>query len=121
MCKRFVYLISLVFLVALVSAGPAVAADPSLQLWLRLDGNADDSSNYARHGTENGTIAYVPGVFDQALELTQGDTAGGANEDYISVDWSGILGPNAFRRYRTVPSVTFNSLATLLTFPLCAT
>jgi len=96
MCKRFVYLISLVFLVALVSAGPAVAADPSLQLWLRLDGNADDSSNYARHGTENGTIAYVPGVFDQALELTQGDTAGGANEDYISVDWSGILGPNAF-------------------------
>ncbi|MCK4293207.1 MAG: LamG domain-containing protein, partial [Planctomycetes bacterium] len=67
MCKKAILLASFVLVLAL--APGAGAATPNLVCWWKFDGNADDSSGYACHGTENGGPAYTGGYDGQAIDL----------------------------------------------------
>jgi len=69
MCRKLICSITLVFVLSMVLAGIATAADPSLVAWYRFDGDADDSSGNNLHGTEMGDPTYEAGVFGQALSL----------------------------------------------------
>ncbi|MCK4293221.1 MAG: LamG domain-containing protein, partial [Planctomycetes bacterium] len=90
MCKKSIYLTLIFFVFGLTWTGPANAADPSLQLWLELEDNANDSSNYARPTTVTGTLDYGPGVIGQGADF-------GGNANYVTIaDWKGILGESAF-------------------------
>ncbi|MCK4293980.1 MAG: LamG domain-containing protein, partial [Planctomycetes bacterium] len=90
MWKKFIYLTLSVFLLSVLPAGSANAADPNLVLWLEFEGNADDSSDYGRPTTVTGSLTYGPGVIGEAADL-----AGNAN--YVTITgWKGILGQSAF-------------------------
>ena len=90
MCKKLIYLLSLVFVLSMVLTGSADAADPNLLLWLEFEGDANDSSNYGRHGLVTGSLTYGTGVIGQAADLD-----GSAN--YVTIPgYKGVLGPNAF-------------------------
>jgi hypothetical protein len=69
MCKKLICLTTLVFVLSMVLAGIATAADPSLVAWYRFDGDATDSSGNNLHGTEIGNPTYEAGVFGQAINL----------------------------------------------------
>jgi len=69
MCKKLICLTILVFVLSMVLAGIASAADPNLVAWYRFDGDATDSSGNNLHGTEMGGPTYEAGVFDQAISL----------------------------------------------------
>jgi hypothetical protein len=60
---------------AAVTAAPDAAG---LVAHYKLDGNANDSSGNNYHGTEKGGASYVPGKFDQAVNLDGFD-------DYIAI------------------------------------
>ncbi len=90
MWKNSIYLTLLFFVFGLAWTGPANAADPTLQLWLELEDNANDSSNYARPTTVTGTLDYGPGVIGQGADF-------GGNANYVTIaGWKGILGQSAF-------------------------
>ena len=59
MSKKLIFLICFVLALGLVSA--AGAADPSLLGWYRFEGNTDDSSDYANHGTAQGGPLWISG------------------------------------------------------------
>jgi len=69
MCKKMICLTILVFVLSMVLAGIATAADPGLVAWYRFDGDATDSSGNDLHGTEMGDPTYEAGVFGQAINL----------------------------------------------------
>jgi len=69
MCKKLICLTILVFVLSMVPAGIATAADPSLVAWYRFDGDASDSSGNDLNGTEMGDPTYEAGVFGQAINL----------------------------------------------------
>jgi hypothetical protein len=90
MWNKLAYLMLFIFAIGLFWAGQARAADPSLQLWLEFEGNANDSSGNGRNGTLNGAPAYIPGVFGQGLDLN------GDPDCVRIVGYRGILGTSAF-------------------------
>jgi regulation of enolase protein 1 (concanavalin A-like superfamily) len=64
-----------------VTAATAAAAfnpntDPALVAWYQFEGNANDSSPNALHGTEHGGPTYAPGVYGLAVEMD-------GQDDYI--------------------------------------
>jgi hypothetical protein len=69
MCKKLTCLAILSFVLSIVLAGIATAADPSLVAWYRFDGDVTDSSGNDLHGTEMGNPTYETGVFGQAISL----------------------------------------------------
>ena len=69
MCRKLICLATLVFVLSMVLAGIAAAADPGLVAWYRFDGDATDSSGNNLHGTEMGNPTYEAGVFGQAISL----------------------------------------------------
>jgi len=90
MWNKLAYLMLFIFAIGLFWAGQARAADPSLQLWLEFEGNANDSSVNGRNGTLNGAPLYVPGIFGQGLDLN-------GNPDYVAITgYKGVLGTNPF-------------------------
>ncbi len=60
MSKKMILLISALLALGLVST--AGAADPSLLGWYRFEGNANDSSDYANHGTAQGGPLWISGL-----------------------------------------------------------
>jgi len=91
MWNKLVCLMLFIFVFGLVLVGQANAADPSLQLWLEFEGNANDNSNYGRNGTLNDSTAYIPGVFGQGLDLNV------TGNGYVSITgYKGVLGANPF-------------------------
>ena len=85
MCKKLIYLMSFVLVLGLVSS---VSAE--LVAHWKLDdegtGTVIDSSGNGHHGTLVGDAHFVPGLFDEALEL-DGDG------DYVVIDdYKGIVG-----------------------------
>lgn len=61
----------LLIFIAMVFALPVFAQNlqEGLVGYWAFDGNADDSSGNGYNGAENGDLKYVPGKFDQALDL----------------------------------------------------
>ena len=89
MCKKLIYLVSFVFVFGLFTSGPVEALDPSLQLWLEFEDNANDSSGNLRHGTLTGG-GYAAGVIGQAVDLN-------GDPDRVSiVGYKGVTGTSAF-------------------------
>ena len=85
MCKKLIYLMSFIFVLGLVSSASA-----ELVAHWKLDdegtGTVVDSSGYGHDGTLVGDAHFVPGLFDEALEL-DGDG------DYVVIDgYKGIVG-----------------------------
>ena len=73
-------------LVVLTSVTNAANPNP-ICLW-HFDGNAVDSSGHERHGTLHGDPQFVPGVYNEALELD--------GDDYVTIDgYQGVLGGQA--------------------------
>lgn len=68
--KTSIVVYLLIFIATLFTL-PAFAQnlEEGLVGYWKFDGNADDSSGNGYHGTENGGTAYVPGKFDQAIDL----------------------------------------------------
>jgi hypothetical protein len=65
MCKKLIFLTSLVLVLSMAgNASAGVVAH-----W-KFDGNFEDSSGNGHDGTPNGDPVFVPGHFGQALELT---------------------------------------------------
>ncbi|MHC4677849.1 MAG: LamG-like jellyroll fold domain-containing protein [Planctomycetota bacterium] len=94
MCKRLIPLASFVFVLGLVLPSVAHAFHPTPVAWWKFDGDALDSSGNGHHGTLMGNPApvFVPGVFDQALDTTEGGGPG-----YVEITgYKGILGGNPF-------------------------
>jgi len=92
MCRKLTFLASFVFVLGLFMACPADAGDPNLVVWFEFEGNADDSSGNARHGSPHGALAYGGGVFGQAIILDDAP-----NDQYVSIDgYKGLLGNPAF-------------------------
>jgi len=74
-------------LTGLILSGPALASDPNLMGYWKLDGNAEDSSGNDRHGTVMGGAQFGPGVVNEALVGMDG------SDDYVNIDgYKGILG-----------------------------
>ena len=57
MCKKLCFLISVVFMLGMVSS--AAAADPDLVAQYNFENNVQDSTANAYHGTVIGTAVYV--------------------------------------------------------------
>ncbi len=90
MCKKLIYLVCFVFVLSVALTGTANAADTNLVAWWKLDdegtGTVLDSSDNGHDGTLMGDAHFVPGLFDEALEL-DGDG------DYVVIDgYKGIVG-----------------------------
>jgi len=90
MSKKLIYFISCVLVLGMALTSTANAADPHLAAWWKLDdegtGTVLDSSGNGRDGTLMGDAHFVPGLFDEALEL-DGDG------DYVVIDgYKGIVG-----------------------------
>ena len=79
MYKRLILLA--LFVVVLGMAPCTVIADPALVCWWKFDGNAIDSSDYSRHGTEDGGPTYTSGYDGQAILLDGVD-------DYVEYDFA---------------------------------
>ena len=91
MRKQLVHLISFILVFGLVQTSVGQAADPNLVGWWKFDGDALDSSGHGRHGTLLDDAHFVPGLFDQALELD------GRGSDCVNVDgYRGIPARHAF-------------------------
>ncbi|MCH7557578.1 MAG: discoidin domain-containing protein [Planctomycetes bacterium] len=83
MCKKLIYLV-LAMCFAITSVGNA--ARPTPVAWWKLDGDVLDSSGNDRNGTLHGNPQFVPGMYDQALELH-------GNPDYVTIDgYKGVVG-----------------------------
>jgi len=68
---------------------PADPGTVGLQAHYEFEGNTNDSSGNARHGTPMGNPTFVPGKVGQAASLR--------NIDYVEITgYTGILGANAF-------------------------
>jgi len=90
MDKKRLCLVLGLFMLLSLSMPCVLAEDPALMGWWKFDGDALDSSGNDRHGTLQGSPAFGPGVFGQALEME-------ANPDYVTIDgYKGILGTAAF-------------------------
>ncbi len=90
MSKNLIHFISMVFVLSVVLTVTADAVDKNLAAWWKLDdegtGTVVDSSGNDHHGTLVGDAHFVPGLFDEALEL-DGDG------DYVVIDdYKGIVG-----------------------------
>jgi hypothetical protein len=87
MSRNLIHLTLFALLLGLCLSGPALAADPNLVGWWKLDGNAEDSSGNGRHGTPMGGVQFGPGVVNEALVNMDG------SDDYVNIDgYKGILG-----------------------------
>jgi len=85
MCRKLICLASLVFVLGLVWASPAEAADPGLVGWWKFDGDVLDASGNGRNGTVHGNPQFVAGVHGDALEFD--------GDDYVSIDgYKGVFG-----------------------------
>jgi len=89
MLKHFIYLTALVFVCAAALSATATA-DPHLVAWWKLDdegtGTVIDSSGNGHHGALVGDAHFVPGLYDEALELD-------GENDYVVIDgYKGIVG-----------------------------
>jgi hypothetical protein len=73
MCKKLIYLFSLIVLVGLTLAGFAKGADPSLVGWWKLDDGqgtvAVDSSGYGNDGDIMGNPQWIEGVLGGAMDF----------------------------------------------------
>jgi len=73
MCRKSMCLFLLAAVLALAFAETSNAADPSLVGWWKLDDGAGtiatDSSSNANHGTLNGSLEWVEGVINGALQF----------------------------------------------------
>ena len=80
------------FVILVVSLGMSILANaehPRPVGWWKLDGDVLDSSGNGYNGTTQGNPEWVPGVYDQALDM--------AGSDYVSINgYKGILGTKAF-------------------------
>jgi len=90
MSDKLIHLIYLIFVLSIVLSSTANAVDENLVAWWKLDdegtGTVIDSSGNGHHGTLVGDAHFVPGLFDEALEL-DGDG------DYVVIDgYKGIVG-----------------------------
>ncbi len=63
-----------------VTIDPNDLVDPNMLIWLKLDGNVNDSSGYRNHGTENGNLGYVDGYVGPGMD------PGGQAMEFISAD-----------------------------------
>ncbi|MBW7991959.1 MAG: LamG domain-containing protein [Planctomycetes bacterium] len=89
MSKKKIYLMAFVFMLAAALTFTA-SADPHLAAWWKLDdegtGTVIDSSGNGHDGTLVGDAHFVPGLFDEALELD-------GENDYAVIDgYQGIVG-----------------------------
>ncbi|MHC4168793.1 MAG: LamG domain-containing protein [Planctomycetota bacterium] len=95
MCKKSIFLVSAVLVLALAAASPAgLDDDPNLVAWWKFDGDATDSSGNDLHGTLMGNPApvFVGGMIGQALDTTEPDGPG-----YVEITgYQGILGGSPF-------------------------
>jgi hypothetical protein len=61
---------SLLLLILLCFHAPAFAAlNDGLVAYYPFDGNANDISNYANHGTQNGSVQYAQSAIGKSLVL----------------------------------------------------
>jgi len=86
MCNKVIYLACCVFVLGLSTAA---SADPNLVGYWKFDGDFLDSSGNGRHGTLSGDGEFVPGVFNEAIDL-------GGSEYVVIEGYKGILGAHAF-------------------------
>ncbi len=85
MCRKLIYLISLVLVLGSAWTIPVKAADPNLVGWWKLDGDGLDASGNGRSGVLAGNAHFEAGHSGQALAL-DGDG------DYFTVTgWKGLL------------------------------
>jgi len=63
-----------------VTIDPNDLVDPNMLIWLKLDGNVNDSSGYRNHGTENGNLGYTDGYVGPGMD------PGGQAMEFISAD-----------------------------------
>ena len=69
MCRKLIYLISLVLLLGLAADRANADITTDLMGYWKLDDNASDSSGNGYHGEEFGNPFYVPGIIDQAMDF----------------------------------------------------
>jgi len=91
MSKNLIHLTFFGLLLGRFLACPALAADPNLMGYWKLDGNAEDASGNDRHGTVMGGAQFGPGVVNEALVNMDG------SDDYVNIDgYKGVLGTHAW-------------------------
>ena len=76
MCKKLIFLVSLVFMLGSAWTSPAEAAEPALVGWWNdpdllgywnLDGDTLDTSGLENHGTAQGNPIFEAGKFNEAM------------------------------------------------------
>jgi len=91
MCRKLIYLISLVLLLGLAADRANADITTDLMGYWKLDDNANDSSGNNYHGEEFGNPSYVPGMIGQAMEFNGSQSVyipeftGIQNQDEVTV------------------------------------
>jgi len=88
MSKKRLFLISLAFVLGMVSPGIG-QDDTGLIGWWTFDGHSNDVSGNGRHGTLVGNPSFGPGVYGQAIEFD--------GDDYVTIEgYKGTEGRSAY-------------------------